>query len=241
MKSILLFLSTGTGSLWSEESIAWLKCKVSGAKLRAYPTRVQCSKLVIVDLFVFPPKNPKHKSPVSSEAGKGLPGLQFSIAEMLIFVGMAERIMPQGSKGDGCGSSSSSSSPVSVQSNESLTRSCSSVSIDSNVQEGAACAKNGCCEPVSSIHVENSGCTDNSYSSKETVIQRCENRQEASTTGNNQFVSESKNSKDTMSKEECITDKEPASATGHNLEKEHCENSKDQQEVIPNGTWLLLE
>lgn len=213
--------------MWSEESIAWLRCKVSGAKLRAYPTRVESSKLVIIDLFVFPPKTPKHKNPVSSQAEKGLPGLQFSIAEMMIFAGMAQRIIPQVSKGAG---RSGCSSPVSVTSNESLPRSCSSVSIESSVQEGPACVNN--CEPVSSK--EDSACTDNSFSSKETVIQKPEEKQEK-VISNGEAVSRRKNSNDAANKEESVTVQETDSASGVNLESENCENSKDQQEILSNG------
>ncbi|KAL9959501.1 hypothetical protein ACROYT_G032828 [Oculina patagonica] len=223
-------------SLWSEESIAWLRCKVSGAKLRAYPTRVESSKLVIIDLFVFPPKNPKHKSPVSSQAGNGLPGLQFSIAEMMIFAGMAQRIMPQVNGGAG-GSSTCSSSPVSVGSNESLPRSCSSVSIESSVQEGPACVNN--CEAVSSK--EESACTDNSCSSKETVIQKLEERHEKITASVEQSVSGRKNSNDATFKGESVTVQETDSASGVNLEKENCENAQDQQEGIANDITMLQE
>lgn len=216
--------------MWSEESIAWLKCKVSGAKLRAYPTRVESSKLVIIDLFIFPPKNPKHKTPVSSPAGKGLPGLQFSIAEMMIFAGMAQRIMPHLNEGAG---NSGSSSPMSGGSNESLTRSCSSVSIESSVQEGPACVSN--CEPVSSK--EDSACTDNSCSSKETVIQRTDERVENITAGNDQTVPSRKSSSDATFTEESVTVKETENASEVSHEREDCRNSEYRNDVIASGKF----
>lgn len=229
--SEFVIFSTGTGaSLWSEESIAWLRCKVSGAKLRAYPTRVESSKLVIIDLFVFPPKNPKQKSPVSSQAGKGLPGLQFSIAEMMIFAGRAQRIMPQVNEGAVC---SSSSSPVSGGSNESLPRSCSSVSIESSVQEGPVCVNNY--ETLSSKDDSTCTSTDKSCSSKETVIQRSKERQENNTTDNETPVLETKTSTDATLTEESVTLKETDSASGLKLGRENCEDSKDQQEVLTSG------
>ena len=226
----ILFSGTGA-SLWSEESIAWLKCKVSGAKLRAYPTRVQCSKLVIIDLFVFPPKNPKTKSPVSS-AGKGLPGLQFSIAEMMTFAGMAQRIMPQVNEGTGC---SSGSSPVSGGSNASLSRSCSSVSIESSVQDGTACVNS--CDALSSK--DESSFTENSCSSKETVIQRTEKREENSTINNEHSVLETKPSTAVTFTEESVvankTDSVPLTASEPNIEREKYEDSKGQQDVLVSG------
>lgn len=232
----ILFSGTGA-SLWSEDSIAWLKCKVSGAKLRAYPTRVQCSKLVIVDLFVFPPKNPKNKSPVSP-AGKGLPGLQFSIAEMMIFARMAQRIMPQVHQGAEC---SSGSSPVSGGSNASLSRSCSSVSIESSVQDGTACVNS--CDALSSK--DESTFTDNSCSSKETVIQRTEKREENGTISNEQSVLETKTSTAVTFIEESVVTKETDSASptasDPNIERENCEDSKEQQDFLASGKLTCIK
>ena len=223
----LLFVSlTGAGySLWSEESIAWLKCKVSGTKLRAYPTRVECSKLVIVDLFVFPPRNPKHKSPVSSSAGKGLPALQYSITEMMIAAGMAQRIMPQ------VKDVSSGSSSLSGGSNESISRSCSTVSIESTVQEGDACVEK--CDTASCK--EDSACTDNSCSSKETVILKPAEKKEECTKVNKETVSGRKNCKDATFRKDNVTDKQLNSAPGSALEEKHFEHSKDLQDVKPTG------
>ena len=229
-------LSLGTGaSLWSEESITWLKCKVSGAKLRAYPTRVESSKLVIIDLFVFPPKNPKNKSPVSSQAGKGLPGLQFSIAQMMILAGMAQRIIPQVNEGARC---SSGSSPLSGGSNESSSRSCSSVSIESSVQEGPLCENS--CEALSSK--DESTYTDNSCSSKETVTQRPEKRPENSTIHNAQFGLETKTSTASAFSEESVivakeTDNAYPTTSGPNIERENCEDYKGQGHILASGKW----
>ena len=256
MNFAILFSGIGA-SLWSEESTAWLKCKVSGAKLRAYPTRVQSSKLVIIDLFVFPPKNPKLKSPVSS-AGKGLPGLQFSIAEMMVLAGMAQRIMPQVNEGAGC---SSGSSPVSKGSNGSLSRSCSSVSIESSVQDGTSCLNscdalsskdentftdNSCSSKETVLHrtekrQENGTINnDNSCSSKETLIQRTENRQENGTVNNEQSVLETKTSTAVTFTEESVLANETdgasrPTASDPNIERENCEDSKGQQDVLASG------
>lgn len=228
------FSSTGVpSSIWSEESIAWLRCKVSGVKLRAFPTRVEGSKLVIVDLFITPPKNPKYKSPVSSSVGKGLPALQYSIAEMMIHMGMAQRIIPSVPGGES--RRSSNSSPLSVGSNESLTRSVSSVSIESSVQDGT-CVNN--CETVKAK--DGSAGTDNSTSSKGTVVgkplQVSEKEAESSMKDNGQSLPERRSSKDDVFKEEGRGDKEVEDKSpGPNTEKEDCEKSTEQEEGMCNG------
>lgn len=213
-------------SIWSEESIAWLRCKVSGVKLRAFPTRVEGSKLVIVDLFITP-KNPKYKSPVSSSAGKGLPALQYSIAEMMIHMGMAQRIIPSVPGGES--RRSSNSSPLSVGSNESLARSVSSVSIESSGQDGT-CVNN--CETVKAK--DDSAGTDNSTSSKDTVVgkplQVSEKEAGSSVKDNGQSLPERRSSKDDVCQEEGRGDKEVEDKSpGPNIEKEDCEKSTEQE------------
>lgn len=226
--------STGiSSSVWSQESIEWLRNSVAGKTLRAFPTRVEASKLVIVDLFVPPPKNPKQKNPVSSSVGKGLPALQFSIAEMMIHVGMAQRIVPAVARGEK--SRSTCSSPASVGSVESLIRSISSVSIGSSVQ-GETCTNN--CE-VANARDESAG-TDNSTSSKDTVIQGprqvLEKNAESSLEVNKEPLPGRRNSKDDVFREESLKDREVVSANSwSNVEEEDCENSMEQQQVIHNG------
>ncbi|XP_074608990.1 uncharacterized protein LOC141863372 isoform X2 [Acropora palmata] len=116
---------SGTASLWSHESIDWLRKTVSGKQLGAYLTKT--NDLIIADLFVPPPKNPRNKGAVS-----GLPALHYSIAEMMINVGMAQRIVSSDNS-----HSTASSSPLSVVSNDSLSASGSTgtVSITSNTQD----------------------------------------------------------------------------------------------------------
>ena len=226
-------------SVWSQESIEWLRNSVAGKTLRAFPTRVEASKLVIVDLFVPPPKNPKQKNPVSSSVGKGLPALQFSIAEMMVHVGMAQRIVPAVTRGEK--SRSTCSSPASVGSVESLTRSVSSVSIESSVQ-GETCANN--CE-VANARDESAG-TDNSTSSKDTVIQGLrqvlEKSAESSVEVNKEPLPGRRNSRDDVFREESLKDREVFSANScrSNVEGEDCEKSMEQQQVIHNGKYACF-
>lgn len=151
---------------------------------------------------------------------------------MMVFAGMAQRIMPQVNEGVGC---SSGSSPVSGGSNESLSRSCSSVSIESSVQDGTACVNS--CEALNGK--DESTCTDNSFSSKETVIQRPEKRQENSTIDNEQSVLGTKTSTTVTFTEESVvakeTDNASPTASGPNIERENCEDSKEQQDVLASG------
>lgn len=215
--------------MWSQESIEWLRNTVSGKKLRAFPTRVKTSKLVIVDLFVPPPKNPKQKKPVSYITDKGLPGLQYSIAEMMVHVGMAQRILPTVVGSDK--SRSASSSPVSVGSNGSLTRSVSSVSIESNVQ-GETRANN---HEAVNARDESAG-TDHSTSSQDTIVEK---GTESSTKLNEQSLQGRRNSKDGVFEEERSRDKEAESTNSQrNVAAENGDNSTQQKQhqlVIPNG------
>lgn len=151
---------------------------------------------------------------------------------MMILADMAQRIMPQVNEGAGC---SSGSSPVSRESNESLSRSCSSVSIESSVQDGTACVNS--CDAFSSK--DESTVTDNSCSSKETVIQRTEKRQENSTINNEQSVLETNTLTVVTFTEESVVAKETDSASptvsSPNIEREDCEDSKGQQDVLATG------
>ena len=102
-------------------------------KLTAFSTRVKVGKLVIVELFVSPPKSRNARSSVSSQGeSEGLPQLQYSSAEMMIHIGLAQRIAPSVPDKDSS-SRSASSSPLSAASCDSLPRSVSSVSIESSV------------------------------------------------------------------------------------------------------------
>ena len=180
-----------------------------------------------------PPKTPKQKNPVSSSAGKGLPALQYSIAEMMIHARMAQRIAPAVVGGEK--SRSTCSSPASGGSIESLTRSESSVSVESSVQ-GETSANN--CE-VSNVRDEGAG-TDNSTSSKDTVIQGPHQVLEKSAESSVEFNKESlpgrRNSKDDVFREEILKDREvERDNSGSNVEEEDCENSMEQQHVIQNG------
>jgi len=151
---------------------------------------------------------------------------------MMIFAGMAQRIMPQVSEGAGC---SSGSSPLSGGSNESLSWSCSSVSIASSVQDGTVCVNN--CEALSGK--DESTCTDNSCSSKETVIQRPEIRQENSTIDKEQSILETKTSAGVTITEESVVAKDTENvsptASGPNIDAEKCEDSKGQEDVLASG------
>lgn len=146
---------SGTASLWSHESIDWLRKTVSGKQLRAYLTKT--NDLIIADLFVPPPKNPRNKGAISW--GKGLPALHYSIAEMMIKVGMAQRIVSSDNS-----HSTDSSSPLSLVSNDSLSASGSTgtVSITSNTQDETHGDED---VNITEVSVE----TDNSTSSKDTV------------------------------------------------------------------------
>ena len=155
----------------------------------------------------------------------------------MIFAGMAQRIMPQVSEGAGC---SSGSSPLSGGSNESLSWSCSSVSIESSVQDGTACVNS--CEALGGK--DESTCTDNSCSSKETVIQRPEIRQENSTIDNEQSVLETKTSTAVSITEESVvaeeTENASPTASGPNIDDENCEHSKGQEDVLASGKLKRL-
>lgn len=141
---------------------------------------------------------------------------------MMILAGMAQRILPQVNEGARC---SSGSSPVSGGSNESSSRSCSSVSIESNVQEGPLCANS--CAALSSK--DESTYTDNSCSSKETVTQRPEKIQENSTI-DNAYSEESVS----VAKE---MDNASPTTSGPNIERENCEDSKGQHIILASGKW----
>lgn len=215
-------------SLWSADSIAWLTHKVSGTKLLAYPSRVESSKFVIIDLYVFPPKNPKLKTPVSSVTGKGLPGLQYSIAEMMIISGMAQRIMLQVRDGSLC---SGGLSPLSGGSNGCLTRSCSSVSIGSSVQEGDGlvekCVDNVNCKEENTF-------TDNSCSSKETVIHTPALTNEERAKVNDESSTDETENKDVTFGQK-VTDKQIDGALGLSLKERNFEHSLDQKDIKPIG------
>lgn len=152
---------------------------------------------------------------------------------MMILAGMAQRIIPQVNEGARC---SSDSSPVSGGSNESSSRSCSSVSIESSVQEGPLCANS--CEANSC----ESTYTDNSCSSKETVTQRTEKRQENSTIDSAQFGLETKTSTASAFSEESVsvakeTDYASPTTSGPNIERENCEDYKGQGDILASGKW----
>lgn len=124
-----------TSSLWSQESIDWLRKTVGGKQLQAYPTKT--NDLIIVDLYAPPPKSPKQKH---QSVVKGLPSLHYSITEMMINVGMAQRIVSAIASNENS-MSTTSSNPLSVTNKDSLTRSVSSVSIESKIGE-ETCSKN---------------------------------------------------------------------------------------------------
>lgn len=151
---------------------------------------------------------------------------------MMILAGMAQRIIPQVNEGAGC---SSGSSPVSWGSSECLSRSCSSVSIESSIQDGTACVNS--CDALSSK--DESTVTDNSCSSKETVIQRTEKRQENSSINNEQSVVETKTFTAVAFTEESVVAKETHSesptSSDPNIEGENCVDSKGQQDVLASG------
>ena len=147
-------------------------------KLSAFPTRVKVGKLVIVDLFVSPPKSRNSRSSVSSQSeSEGLPQLQYSIAEMMIHIGLAQRIAPSVSDKDS-NSRSASSSPLSATSCDSLPRSVSSVSIESSVHDGAVAIGQNCdalnekCEKKWTDESANTDTSTCSTSSRDTVLHR---------------------------------------------------------------------
>lgn len=104
-----------------------------------------------------PPKNSRNKG--ASSRGKSLPALHYSIAEMMINVGVAQRIVSSDNS-----HSTTSSSPLSVVSNDSLSGggSTSTVRIKSNKQDEA---HDNEVVNVNKVSVE----TDNSTSSKDAV------------------------------------------------------------------------
>ncbi|XP_068758689.1 uncharacterized protein [Montipora capricornis] len=124
-----------TSSLWSQESIDWLRKTVGGKQLQAYP--IKTNDLIIVDLYASPPKSPKQKH---QSVVKGLPSLHYSITEMMINVGMAQRIVSAIANNENS-MSTTSSKPLSVPKKNSLTQSVSSVSIESKIEE-ETCSKN---------------------------------------------------------------------------------------------------
>ena len=129
------FFSTGvTSSLWSQESIDWLRKTVGGKQLQAYPTKT--NDLIIVDLYA-PSKSPKQKH---QSVVKGLPSLHYSITEMMINASMAQRIVPAIANNENS-MSTTSSNPLSVTNKDSLTQNVSSVSIESKIEE-ETCSKN---------------------------------------------------------------------------------------------------
>ena len=230
---------TGVASVWSEESIAWLRCRVSGVKLRAFPTRVEASKLVIVDLFVSAPKNKKHKSPASSPAGKGLPQLQYSIAEMMIRIGMAQRIVTSISGKES--NKSTCSSPLSVGSDESFPCSAGSISIESSVQEsvvtiGLDCKAVGVKDD--NKQTDESVGTNTSTSSKDTVVQRPVKVLEKRPNNSDRSFQGRRNCEDDVFEKESYDERalERVANVGPKLEpKEHSENSIECIEVVHNG------
>ena len=135
LSSVITFTGNQSQSIWSKESTEWLKCKVSGRKLLAYPMQTTGARgLVLVDLYQLPSKssnNQLYRTISSGSQGDDrrscLPGLQFSIAEMMVKAGFAQRIYHPIINTD-C----QSLSPRSVHSEGSLMRSCSTVSIDSS-------------------------------------------------------------------------------------------------------------
>ena len=154
---------------------------------------------------------------------------------MMILAGMAQRIIPQVNEGARC---SSDSSPVSGGSNESSSRSCSSASIESGVQEGPLFANS--CEALSSK--DEGTYTDNSCSSKETVTQIPEKRQENITIDSAQFGLETKTSTASAFSEESVsaakeTDNASPTTSGSNIERENCEDYKGQGDILASGKW----
>ena len=217
-------------------------------KLTAFPTRVKVGKLVIVDLFVSPPKSRNSRSSVSSQGeSEGLPQLQYSIAEMMIHIGLAQRITPSVPDKDSS-SRSASSSPLSAASCDSLPRSVSSVSIESSVHDGAMAIGQNCDalnEKCEKKWTDKSGNTDTSTcstSSKETVLQRAVHVSKKVADVQEKFMREKGNSKDDYIKKESPLEQgtDDCSGSEPNLEGENHEKSIDDNDILRNGKILAI-
>lgn len=75
-------------SLWKEESIEWLRNKVSGVKLLAYPRRTDDDPFIMVDLYLTKARKPRNIP------GRDitLPGQKYSIAHMMVSEGLAQYV-----------------------------------------------------------------------------------------------------------------------------------------------------
>jgi len=221
-------------------------------KLTAFPTRVKVGKLVIVDLFVSPPKSRNARSSVSSQGeSEGLPQLQYSIAEMMIHIGLAQRITPSVPDKDSS-SRSASSSPLSAASCDSLPRSVSSVSIESSVHDGAVAIGQNCdslnekCEKKWTEESANTDTSTCSTSSKDTVLQRAVHVSKKVADYNlevqDKSMQEKGNSKDDYIKKESPLEKgtDDCSGSEPNLEGENHEKSIDDNDIVRNGKILAI-
>lgn len=221
-------------------------------KLSAFPTRVKVGKLVIVDLFVSPPKNRNARSSVSSQSeSEGLPQLQYSIAEMMIHIGLAQRIAPSVSDKDSS-SRSASSSPLSEASCDSLPRSVSSVSIESSVHDGAVAIGQNChapnekCEKKWTDESANTDTSTCSTSSKDTVLHRAvhvaKKVADDSLEVQDKSMEDKGNSKDDYIKKESPLEQgtDDCSGSEPNLEGENHEKSIDDNDIVRNGKILAI-
>lgn len=221
-------------------------------KLTAFPTRVKVGKLVIVDLFVSPPKNRNARSSVSSQGeSEGLPRLQYSIAEMMIHIGLAQRITPSVPDKDSS-SRSPSSSPLSAASFDSFPRSVSSVSIESSVNDGAVAIDQNCdalnekCEKKWTDESANTDTSTCSTSSKDTVLQRAvhvsKKVADDSLEVQDKSMQEKGNSKNDYIKKESPLEKgtDDCSGSEPNLEGESHEKSVDDSDIVRNGRILAI-
>lgn len=221
-------------------------------KLTAFPTKVKVGELVIVDLFVSPPKNKKSRSSVSSQGeSEGLPQLQYSIAEMMIHIGLAQRITSS-VPDKGSSSRSASSSPLSAASCDSLPRSVSSVSIESSVRDGAVGSYQNCdalsekCEKKWTDESANTDTSTCSTSSKETVLQRAvhvsKKAADDSLEVQDNSLQEKGNSEDDYIKTESPLEKGTYDCSGSepSLEEENCEKSIDDNEIVRTGKILVI-
>lgn len=221
-------------------------------KLSAFPTRVKVGKLVIVDLFVSPPKNRNARSSVSSQSeSEGLPQLQYSIAEMMIHIGLAQRIAPSVSDKDSS-SRSASSSPLSAASCDSLPRSVSSVSIESSVHDGAVAIGQNCdapnekCEKKWTDESANTDTSTCSTSSKDTVLHRvvhvAKKVADDSLEVQDKSMEDKGNSKDDYIKKESPLEQgtDDCSGSEPNLGGENHEKSIDDNDIVRNGKILAI-
>ena len=206
-------------------------------KLSAFPTRVKVGKLVIVDLFVSPPKSRNSRSSVSSQSeSEGLPQLQYSIAEMMIHIGLAQRIAPSVPDKDSS-SRSASSSPLSAASCDSLPRSVSSVSVESSVHDGAVAIGQNCdalnekCEKKWTDESANTDTSTCSTSSKDTVLHRAVHVAKKVADDEDDYIK--KESPLEQGTDDC-------SGSEPNLEGENHEKSIDDNDIVRNGKILAI-